>query len=51
MYNEKLATNLLPLQNGMDYKKRDIPFEIRTVKRECKNVDCTRTKIVKVIGA
>jgi hypothetical protein len=51
MYNEKLATNLTPLQMGMDYKKRDTPFIIKSVVRECKNVDCTATKTVKVIGA
>ena len=51
MYNEKLATNLKPVQNGLDYKQRDTPFEIRTVKRECKSPDCTLTKTVKVIGA
>ncbi len=51
MYNEKLTTNLKPVQNGLDYKQRDTPFEIRTVKRECKSPDCTLTKTVKVIGA
>lgn len=51
MYNEKLATNLKPEQFGMDYKSRDILFKIKTVQRECKNVDCKQTKTVKVIGA
>ena len=51
MYNDKLATNLKPVQMGIDYKQRDIPYQIRTVKRECKSPDCTLTKTVKVIGA
>lgn len=49
MYNEKLTTNLKPIQQGIDYKQRPTSYEITRVKRECKS--CNSVKTVGVVGA
>ena len=49
MYNTQLKSNLKAGQLGQDNKKRDLPFEITELKRECTAHDCTVVTTVGVL--